>query len=187
MRKEPQQKKPRKMLRPSEIAAKYLGQTEKPGNAGFNDAVFEKRMRDIGFKTGQAWCSYFCELVFKEAYPEKLSELDKLFSGSTLTTFRNFRDAAFPVGYMPQLDSMVIWQSYRDGKPLLTGHAGIVSKVIDNTTFESIEGNTSNVAHSREGFIVASHRHKVLSNIETGLRILGFVFISPPTNLALNV
>lgn len=161
-------------MRPSEIALKYLGQTEKPGNAGFNDPDFEQRMKEVGFVKGHAWCAYFQELVFKEAYPEKFDELDKLFSGSTVQTFRNFQDAGYIIGNVPQIDTLVIWQMQKDGKPQWTGHAGIVSKVISSWEFESVEGNTSD-AKSREGYIVAVHSRKVLAEVKNGLKVLGFI------------
>lgn len=164
-------------MRPHEIAAKYLGQKEKPGNMGFQDADFERRMMQVGFVKSHAWCAYFAELVFKEAYPEKFSELDKLFSGSTVQTFRNFRDAGYIIGNVPQLDTLVIWQSMKAGKPQATGHAGIVTKVISTWEFESIEGNTSGEG-SREGWIVGKQSRKVLADVQTGLKILGFIQIN---------
>lgn len=172
------------MNRPSEIALKYLGQTEKPGNSGFNDATFEARMNQVGFQKGQAWCAYFSELVFKEAYPEKFKELDKLFSGSTIQTFRNFRDAAYPIGNVPQIDSLVIWQSYKEGKALTTGHAGIVVSIKSTWEFESVEGNTAG-GGSREGWIVARHPRKVLASVANGLKVLGFIQINGKITLTI--
>src|SRR5687767_12719079 len=130
-------------MTPSEVARQYLGQTEKPANSGFNDATFEDKMEEVGFQKGHAWCAYFCELVFKEAIPERFDELDRLFSGSTILTFRNFRDAAFPIGHIPAMDHLVIWQTIKEGKPMATGHAGIVSEVKSTWEFKSIEGNTN--------------------------------------------
>lgn len=163
-------------MRPSEVALQYIGQTEKPKNSGFTDQDFERKMRQVGFQMGHAWCSYFCELVFKEAFPEKFFELDKLFSGSTVDTFDNFKDAAYPIGYAPQINTLVIWQSMKDGKPLRTGHAGIVVSVKDTWQFESVEGNTTG-GGSREGWIVAKHERKVLADVQNGLKILGFIEI----------
>lgn len=171
-------------MRPSDVAKTYLGQTEKPGNAGFKDSDFEHRMRQVGFQTGQAWCAFFCELVFKESFPEKFTELDKLFSGSTIQTFKNFRDAAYPIGNVPQKDSLVIWQSMKEGKPQPTGHAGIVSEVISTWEFKSIEGNTGSKG-VREGYIVAEHERKVLASVANGLKILGFIQINGPITLTI--
>lgn len=163
-------------MTPSQVALKYIGQTEKPGNSGFNDAEFEKKMQAVGFVKSHAWCAYFAELVFKEAYPEKFVELDKLFSASTVQTFRNFRDAAYLIGYAPQPNTLVIWQTMKDGKPQITGHAGIVVSVEDQDTFFSIEGNT-NDGGGREGYIVALKKRHVLAEVKNGLKILGFIQI----------
>lgn len=169
-------------MRPRDVAQKYIGQTEKPGNMGFNDADFERKMKEVGFVKGHAWCSYFCELVFKEAYPEIFPELDKLFSGSTIQTFRNFRDAGHIIGNIPQADTLVIWQTIREGKPQTTGHAGIVLEAIDTWQFRSIEGNT-NDGKGREGYIVATHRRKLLAEVHNGLKVLGFIQIPKPLTL----
>ena len=53
-----------------EIAMNYLGQEEVSGNMGFEDDEFEKKMKAVGWEKGQAWCAYFAELVWKEAYKE---------------------------------------------------------------------------------------------------------------------
>lgn len=159
-----------------EIAEKYIGETEKPGNMGFNDAEFEAKMKAVGFQKTHAWCAYFAELVFKEAYPEKFAELDKLFSAGTVQTFRNFKDASYLVGAVPHAGDLVIWQTQKDGKPQTTGHAGIVVEVKDINTFMSVEGNT-NDGGGREGYIVAKRLRKVIPNVQNGLKILGFIQI----------
>lgn len=161
-------------MTPSEIAIKYIGQTEKPGNSGFNDAEFEAKMKDVGFEKTHAWCTYFSELVFKEAFPDK-KELDKLFSASAVQTYKNFRDAAYLLAELPEENCLVIWQMQKDGKPQWQGHAGIVVKAIDNVTFESVEGNT-NDGGGREGYIVARRLRKV-QKVTTGLQVLGFIKI----------
>lgn len=163
-------------MTPSQVAAQYLGKTEKPGNSGFTDADFEQRMSDVGFKKSHAWCAYFTELVFKEAYPAKFAELDKLFSASAVQTFRNFQKHGYIIKPIPVIDSLVIWQSYKKGVPQVTGHAGIVSKAIDSWQFESIEGNTSSKG-VREGYIVGPQKRKVLAEVTNGLKVMGFVII----------
>lgn len=164
-------------MKPSEVAMQYIGETEKPMNSGFTDADFERKMRQVGFQSGHAWCAYFTELVFKEAYPEKFFELDAMFSGSTIKTFQNFRDAAYLIGNVPQVDTLVIWQTMKEGKPQPTGHAGIVVAVKDTWQFESVEGNTNSIG-GREGFEVARKERKVLADVQNGLKILGFVQIN---------
>jgi hypothetical protein len=163
-------------MRPHEIALKYVGQTEKPGNMGFNDAVFEAYMKDVGFEFGHAWCSYFGELVFKEALPEIFEELDKLFSASAVQTFKNFQDAGYSISQTPQIDALVIWQKFKDGVAHWTGHVGIVSNVKSTWEFESVEGN-ANSKGGREGFEVAVLDRKIFAEVLNGLKVLGFVQI----------
>jgi len=158
------------------IAESYIGETEKPGNMGFNDHEFEKKMFAVGFQKSHAWCAYFAELVFKEAFLDKFKELDKLFSASTVQTFRNFRDAGYLIGEIPVAGHLVIWQTMKDGKPQTTGHAGIVHSKIDNDSFWSIEGNT-NDGGGREGYIVAKRVRRVIPNVQNGLKVLGFIQI----------
>lgn len=161
-------------MTPQEVAIKYIGETEKPGNMGFNDAKFEKKMEAVGFEKTHAWCAYFTELVFKEAFPEKFTDLDKLFSGSTIQTFRNFRMASYPISAVPKVGNLVIWQTMKDGKAQATGHAGVVVEVVDHNTFYSVEGNT-NDRGGREGYIVAKKLRNVIKGVHNGLKILGFV------------
>lgn len=164
-------------MTPSEVARKYLGQTEKPSNSGFTDVYFEKKMQEVGFVKGHAWCSYFAELVFIEAFPERDVELSKLFSGSTIQTFRNFLNAAYPIGNVPVVNHLVIWQRYLNGKPQPTGHAGIVSEVLSGWEFKSIEGNTNDEG-GREGFEVAELQRKTFLKVWNGLKVLGFIQIN---------
>lgn len=159
-----------------EIAKSYIGKTEKPNNAGFNDRIFEQKMEDVGFQKGHAWCCYFAELCFKEANQGRWFGLEGLFSASTVQTFKNFKDAGYDISDKPLKGALVIWQNQKNGKPQWSGHAGIVVEVIDDTTFKSVEGNTDN-GGGREGFIVALKTRKV-KKVKNGLQVLGFIKIS---------
>lgn len=163
-------------MRPSDIAIKYIGETEIPGNQGFSDPTFEAKMNSVGFIKSQAWCSYFAELVFKEAYPEKMAELSERFSGSAVKTFDNFKDAGYLIGSVPQVDSLVIWRRYVKGKAQWQGHAGIVVSIKSTWEFDSVEGNT-NDEKSREGYTVARQHRKVIFEVKDGLKVMGFVHI----------
>ena len=162
-------------MKPEEIAKKYIGQTEIPGNKGFNNADFEAKMKAVGFQPTHAWCCYFAELVFKEAFPEKFKDLDKLFSASTVQTFNNFKKANYVISDVPVKGYLVIWQNQKDGVPQSTGHAGIVTDVYNKELFKSIEGNTNDQG-GREGYIVAEKLRKV-KKVQNGLQVLGFVKI----------
>ncbi len=167
------------MSKAVEVALKYIGQTEKPGNMGFNDAEFEAKMKAVGFQPTHAWCAYLQELIFKEAFPEKSAEFNKLFSASAVQTYKNFEAAAYAINELPRAGNLVIWQMYKDGKPQWQGHAGIVVSVQPNPNhwiFESVEGNT-NDGGGREGYIVARRTRKTLKDVKDGLKVMGFIQI----------
>lgn len=114
-------------------------------------------------------------MVFKEAFPERFAEFDKLFSASAVQTYKNFQKSG---GYMfnnlPQEGNIVIWQKYTEGKPQWQGHAGIVYELKSQWEFTSIEGNT-NEAGGREGTSVQIKDRKVLKDVWNGLKVLGFI------------
>lgn len=163
-----------------EVALKYVGEKELPGNMFDPNSDFGKKMKAVGHQDGNAWCALFAELVFKEAYPEKFAELDKLFSASAVQTYKNFTHKEKGLGYMehalPKEGCLVIWQLYKEGQPQWQGHAGIVHSLISTWEFKSIEGNT-NDAGGREGVTVAIKERKVLKDVWNGLKVLGFIQI----------
>lgn len=175
-------------MRPSEEAARYLGQREIKGNQGFVDPKFQAEMSEEGFVKGYAWCALFARVVFVNCYPEKAVELRKLFVPGVLNTFRNFENAGYPIGNLPQIDSLVCWAQVKNGKRTGFGHCGIPSMLLPNYQFKSIEGNTvTGVPGEREGVIVAENPHKLNMHVTNGLEIMGFVQIPKPITLNLNV
>lgn len=158
-----------------EIAKKDLGKKEKPGNSGWYDKALEQAMKEDGWGHGMAWCAFIVEKWAEDAYPDKEQKLDKLFSGSAVQTFRNFKKAGYKISQTPVVGSIVIWQKYINGNPHWSGHAGIVSEVISDKEFRSIEGNT-NSAGSREGNVVAEKTRKIIK-LDTGLNVLGFIVL----------
>lgn len=158
-----------------ETARKYIGQTEIPGNKGFNNLDFQTKMLAVGFQSGNAWCAYFAELVAKEAIPSKFKDFDKLFSASAVTTFNNFKTAKYDITDYPRVGNVVIWQEQSNGKPSWTGHVGIVTQAISKTAFKSVEGNT-NTDGGREGYIVAE-KNRTVKKVQNGLQVLGFIKI----------
>lgn len=166
-----------------EVALQYVGQKELPGNMFDPNSDFGKKMKAVGHQDGNAWCALFTELVFKEAYPEKFKELDKLFSASAVQTYKNFTHKENGLGYsenqLPEVGNLVIWQMIKEGVPQWQGHAGIVHSVEkhpNNWIFKSIEGNT-NEQGSREGVTVAIKERRVLAKVWNGLKVLGFIRI----------
>ena len=150
------------------IAEKYLGKREKPNNMGFEDAEFEKRMQEVGFHKGQAWCSYFAELVWKEAGQDV-----KPFSAGAFQTYLNYEKAGRKGSAVPELGALVVWRSIKNNVPQWTGHIGIVTEV-GTDYFRTIEGNTNDEG-SREGIKVARKKRKYLWKVSSGLQLVGFI------------
>lgn len=151
-----------------DLAKKYIGMKEQAGNVFDEKTPLGKILKDAGQKDGEAWCAYFTEAVFVET-------LRALFSASTIQTFENFKNAGYEISDTPKVGSLVIWQRHKEGKPTWQGHAGIVTKVVSNDTFVSIEGNT-NSSGSREGDSV-QEKVRTTTRTENGLNVLGFIKI----------
>ncbi len=159
-----------------EVALKYVGQKELTGNVFSDSSDFGKKLHGAGQKDGDPWCALFVETVFKEAFPERFKEFDKLFSASAVQTYKNFLKAGggYLFNNLPREGNIVIWQKYVDGKDQWQGHAGIVYELKSSWEFTSIEGNT-NEAGSREGTSVQIKDRKVIANVWNGLKVLGFI------------
>lgn len=156
-----------------EIAQSYIGMKEISGNQGFQDKRFQELMEECGWQSGQAWCSYFCELVWKQAFPE-LKELDKLFSSGAVQTYNNFKQSDFFVDHKPEPGAVAIWQTWKNNEPYWTGHAGIVESIVNGNEIMTIEGNT-NSAGGREGIEVARKRRQLNYDARNGLVLKGFI------------
>jgi hypothetical protein len=162
-----------------ETAKSYIGQEEILGNLGFKNSDFENKMKSVGWQKTQAWCSYFTELIWKQAYgkinkQDIIKELNLLFDGSAVKTYNNFKNK-FIVSKEPIDGSIVIWQHYSNSEPGWTGHAGIVVDILDNS-IKTIEGNTNNDG-SREGYMVCEKIRPLNFNpVKNGLVLRGFIY-----------
>lgn len=156
----------------SEIALSYLGEKEVPGNMGFTDKVFEKKMYDVGFRKTYAWCSLFLELCVKEGNPNFYKANEKLFSASATTTYKNF-DIAGKTSVTPKIGCGVIWRHGNGWQ----GHAGIVVGFDPvKGTMDTIEGN-GNAEGGREGLEVVKKTRKLKTPFSAnGLNLVGFLF-----------
>jgi hypothetical protein len=160
-----------------EVALKYVGQKELPNNTFDQNTDFGRKMHAVGQRDTMAWCALFCELVFKEAYPERFAELDRMFSASAVQTYKNFlKGGGYLENRMPKEGNLVIWQMMKEGVAQWQGHAGIVKDVKSSWEFTSIEGNTNDLG-GREGVTVAIKERKVLKDVWNGLKVLGFIQI----------
>lgn len=160
------------MMKIIDTARKYVGQKESAGNKFNDNTELGKRLHSAGQKDGEAWCAYFGEAICTEAYPDKVKDIQKLFSSSAVQTFKNFVAADFTVTSVPMPGSLVIWRKYENGKPLWSGHFGIVSEV-NSPMFKSVEGN-SNAQGSRDSDSVVENTRQERYNAN-GLTVMGFI------------
>ena len=151
-----------------EVAKSYLGQEEIANNGGFKNKEFDKRMKEVGFSKGQAWCAYFAELVWKEA-----GEDVKPFSASAFKTYQNYEKAGRKGSIKPEVGALVVWRSVVNNVPQWTGHIGIVTEVLEDS-FKTIEGNTNDKG-GREGIKVAAKTRTYNWKADKGLRLIGFI------------
>ena len=71
------------------VSKLYMGVEETGNNQGFNNAVFEKMMREVGWTSGAQWCSFFAKMVVANALPNLREDIDKWFSGNSQATYNN--------------------------------------------------------------------------------------------------
>jgi hypothetical protein len=168
-----------------DVAKNYINIKELPQNSGFENTEFQSKMEKIGWLKGEAWCATFAKLVFSEAYEgdmTRLVEINQLFSKSAVKTYYNFDESDWktqnPDGspiMIPQVGALAVWRMGMG----VSGHIGIVTEVLDNKQFKSIEGNTNNDG-SREGIAVLERIRT--ANRSFGLRqlnLLGFILPKP--------
>lgn len=164
-----------------EVAKSYVGQQEIKGNQGFKDKDFQKRMEEVGFVKGYAWCCLFAELCWRSAMIDKSEELNKLFSASVSRTQNNLIAAeGYSISKKPTPGALAIFRVVKRGKLDWRGHIGIVEKVdAKNKQFTCVEGNT-NGSGGREGIEVAIRKRKIEFDGYSGLVLQGF--ITPDNN-----
>jgi len=163
----------------------FDGIKEKGNNEGWEDVYFEEidstfqsLMESVGWRYTEPWCAYFAELIWKLAYLDHPLSIDinKLFSGSAVQTWKNFKESGFICSAVPVVGAVVIWRNYKKGVALQSGHAAIVVKVEENLlTIKTVEGNVS-ATSEREGDEVAMRTKTVTFERKlNGLNLLGFI------------
>jgi len=159
------------------VASRYVGNKELYGNKFIDDPKIigdlGELIKKAGQNDGEAWCAYFAEAMFAEAYPEKVLWLRKYFSASAVKTHEAFVKAGIQSHMIPKAGDLMIMQRYEKGLKSWQGHAGIVEKVNADGSWISIEGNTNN-GGSREGDGVY-RKHRKNQRTENGLNLLGFL------------
>jgi len=158
-------------------AKSIVGKKEISGNAGFEDPGFQKRMQEVGWKKGEAWCAYTGEEIWKEAFTSShplYQDIDKLFSASAIKTYENFKKSGkFKSGAEPKKGALVIWRHGSSWQ----GHLGVVIETFYGNRFKTVESN-SNTGGSREGIeVVEKLRFTGLPFTVNGLNLEGFIYL----------
>jgi hypothetical protein len=173
----------------TEIAKSHIGQDEIPHNVSFVDPTFLKRMQSAGFYSGAPWCGFFCRMVWLEAKTPIHTSTTPIITMVTSSAVKSMKAAARAKRFetYPVPGSVVVWRSFRNNKPLSTGHMGIVTEV-DITawslvngknipiygSFNTVEGNTTKFGE-REGKTVATRIRSFQWYRTDGLRLMGFI------------
>lgn len=150
----------------------------KAQNKGFTDAAFQAMMKDVGWKSGEAWCAYYVKIVLMQFYSFDRDYINKVMTGSAAGNYyaiknlnaRNDKRYIIINSDAPQVGDVVVWGIV--GR----GHTGIVTEVINKNSIRSIEGNTS-LSGAREGDGVRTLKRnvKVGANSSEGLKLLGYI------------
>lgn len=162
----------------SDIAKMFEGVQEIPENQGFKDRFLSYVMDVVGFEKGYAWCMLFAtvcaDLYFTQFDSTLVNKYKECFTPGAVSSFNNFKKK-FPemISDTPDVNSIAIWQRYKNGKATWRGHAGIVV-FLNGSVLLSVEGNT-NEKGSREGDGVYIKERNIYGNPETGLRLKGFI------------
>jgi hypothetical protein len=173
------------------IARSHIGLTEVSGNLGFHDPEFQKELEQMGWKKTYAWCTFFANRMWYEAYQETefWNRIKGYFSPLAVVSFHRFEDAGMILPDLVLPGALVYWQHYSKGLQTPQGHAGIYTGPYKFAVpfgkvrgpedgFLSAEGNTireQDKGNVREGYIVAERKHTFDAAPKNGLRLLGFV------------
>lgn len=129
------------------VSKLYMGVEETGNNQGFNNSVFEKMMREVGWTSGAQWCSFFAKMVVANALPNLREDIDKWFSGNSQSTYNNVangKSEKFEIvkDGLPKKGDVIIWQTKGNTS---TGHVGVVTKTYPGNPhkFLAVEGNTN--------------------------------------------
>jgi len=163
------------------IARGYIGQREIGTNEKFVSTDFETKMKSVGWSRGNAWCNFFADLVWKEAYQEVGSKDAKIkefylglfnsftpgrmpLAGSCEITFKNMKAKGYAEEYIPgktviKPGDMIFYKQSH------ISIAGAVSK----DGFESIDGNYGQEGDGKVNY-QAKRTNKYIEKYHGGIR-----------------
>lgn len=153
----------------------FVGIKEIGKNKAFSDALFEQMMKDVGWRSGEAWCAALVKAVYMACFPFDRDWLSKNLGKGAYINFKTVigLNSVGDKKYIairqpdPRVGDIACWQNGNTE----FGHTGIVSEVITNTSIMCIEGNTSQ-AGVRDGDGVYENRR----NAAIGASLGGLIF-----------
>lgn len=163
----------------SGIASKWVGVAEIGNNQAFGNKVFQSMMEQVGWNSTDQWCMFFAKAVHYEAFkdnPSEQAKINKILGGSTQLSYTNAqkdKTNTYTTSLTPKVGDIVIFQ--RKNTPT-KGHAGVVVKVNNDNTIDTIEGNTSATNISDGEFVAKKKRTSVIGkSIGGDLVVRGFI------------
>lgn len=153
-------------------AARWVGTKEGEKNSGQIVTMFQKH---VGIGNGDPWCAAFVHYCISQVdmIGQSLDQKD-ISSGhhksaSCVMTFNKSQERY--KGQTPQEGSLIVWRK----KNTMLGHIGIVSRVYNTGSVETIEGNTSPMHNiNREGDGVYIKQRSI--NNEPNFVLMGFIY-----------
>lgn len=130
-------------------------------NSAFIDPTFESMLKSVGWKSSQSWCAYFVKVFLMQFYSFDKDYVNKNFTGGAISNLYTIagknkmgdnRYLAFFEG-RPQVGDVVVWRYPNGG-----GHTGVVVYDYGDGNYDTIEGNTTASANSREGERVSKRK-----------------------------
>ncbi len=165
-----------------EEAAKWVGTKELVNNKKFNKKGFYQFLSGTEWDEGQAYCMYFAESVWRNAYIKAgysniAKELEPILTPSAVKSLSNAQSLwKGSISGTPQIGSIAIWQWFEDGKPTWRGHAGIVTGMeFNNNIFNDIEANTGNPDQRTGDGVYRKNRTLLMTPKNNGLVLQSFI------------
>lgn len=151
-----------------ETARRYIGVVEVGGdNKGPEVELFQKAVD--GKAAGEPWCAAFVQFVVL-ATEKRVGKASGLFASEHVRTIWNHTPESMRVDE-PQPGDLMVWGE----RDTTNGHIGIIEALLDTSTVQTIEGNTTPDQQfvNREGNGVYRKRRKLQGGQK--LQVLGFI------------
>lgn len=164
-----------------QVASNYIGIKEISGNKGWkNQPEFTRKMKVMGWTSGQSWCMYFVKLVLHEAYllieePAKADWIKSNLTGSVLRSLKKLKSK--PEIAIPTLTAEAGCVGFMRKGTSELGHSFIVTNIKHEKikSVVTIEGNTSAATGSREGDGVYKRERSESFMLKSELRLETYV------------